>query len=110
MFRLSSQELRGRRVLIIEEDDQTAVLLDTAVRTAGGIVAGHVATVEDGLAFVGEESVDQALIHIRYTSKTPLLIPEVFAERGAQAIFLACHDDWFDFDDEVDGFPSRIAL
>lgn len=110
MFRLSSHDLKGRRILIIEDDDQTAALLDAAVGSAGGIVLGLVTTVEDGVAFIMRQPVDQVLLHIRYTTLTSLVIPEVFADRGTQAVFLACHDDWFDFDDEADGFPARIAM
>ena len=110
MFRLSSHEIADRRILIVEDDGQTAEALRQTILGAGGTVVGSVATVEAGLNAVGTQPVDQVLIHIRYTTQTPIIIPEAFARHGTATVFLACHDDWFDFDEGDDRVPDEVGF
>jgi hypothetical protein len=110
MFRLSSSDLRGRRILIVEDDLHTARVLEAAAIADGGIVIANVPTIEEGLALANDKLLDQAVVHIRYTYRTPLIIPEAFARYGIETVFVACHDDWFDFDDEWEYPPARLAM
>ena len=110
MFRLSSRELTGRRILLIEDDAETARALGLAIREAGGSVVAVAVTVEDGLHAAHDASIDQALLHIRYTCQARLNIPEAFARLGIETVFIACFDDWFDFDNDVEETPARMAL
>ncbi len=57
--------LQGLRVLVVENDEMNAMLLELQLAQAGATVAGPAATVEAALRQVEEEAMDLAVLDYR---------------------------------------------
>ncbi|MCF5951512.1 response regulator, partial [Xanthomonas perforans] len=57
--------LRGVRVLVVENDDMNAMLLDLQLVQAGAVVIGPVGEVRDALQLISAEPPDIAVLDYR---------------------------------------------
>jgi hypothetical protein len=109
MFRLATCVLEGRRVLLVENDDETADAISNSISHAGGTMVGRVSTVEEAVAEAMRIEIDLVLVHIRYVPDVDLPIGDSFPSKDTEVGFLACFDDWFDFDGEFDGTTETVG-
>lgn len=57
--------LQGLRVLVVENDEMNAMLLELQLAQAGAAVAGPAATVDEAMALLGGPSPDVAVLDFR---------------------------------------------
>ncbi|HKU16987.1 MAG TPA: response regulator [Steroidobacteraceae bacterium] len=95
---LSQQQLRerplqGRRVLVVEDDYFIALELCTALRSAGAEVLGPARDVESGLAAIGEQRLDCAVLDINLRGRMAFPIAAELRKRGVPTIFATGYDE-----------------
>ena len=96
MFILSSTDLAGRRILIVEDEYHVAEEMAEAVRNAGGEVAGPVPSVAAALALIEDgASLDGAVLDIKIGEETAFPVAKALKARGVPVIFVTGYDDWF---------------
>jgi len=85
---LSNIDLKGLRVLIIEDESMVAMLMEDMLHDIGCTVVGMVARFDDALkqATTGP-AFDVALLDVNLNGKQTFPIAEVLAARGARFIF-----------------------
>ena len=84
----SNSDLKGLRVLIIEDESMVAMLMEDMLHDIGCTVVGMVARFDDALkqATTGP-AFDVALLDVNLNGKQTFPIAEVLAARGARFIF-----------------------
>lgn len=96
MITLTSNDFAGRRILIVEDEFFFAEETAHAVRQAGGVVLGPVASVEEALALIDAgQQVDGAVLDIKLGDQTSFPVARTLRERGIPLIFVTGYDDWF---------------
>lgn len=94
MFRLSSLELTGRRILIVEPEDGMAERMASEIQQCGGIAVGQVHDVESALALVTTQAdVDCAMLDIHLLAGAAVM--SALSERRVDLVFVSGHDEWF---------------
>jgi len=85
---LSNIDLKGLRVLIIEDESMVAMLMEDMLHDLGCTVVGMVARFDDALKqATSGPAFDVALLDVNLNGKQTFPIAEVLAERGARFIF-----------------------
>lgn len=80
--------LDGRRVLIVEDESLVAMLLETILEDMGCVPVGPAATIEEGLAMAGDESVlDAALLDVNVAGQQIFPVAELLRARGVPFVF-----------------------
>lgn len=75
--------LRGIRVLVVENDDMNAMLLDMQLVQAGAVVVGPVGEVRDALQLIRSDTLDIAVLDYRLgNGETSEPVARLLAERG----------------------------
>jgi DNA-binding response OmpR family regulator len=82
-----SDRLRGRRILVIDDESIIALDLGILLSDAGATVIGPVATVAAGLACALEEPLSAALLDVRLAGETIAPVASALAERGVPMLF-----------------------
>ena len=83
-----SDVLKGRRVLVVEDESLVAMLLETILEDLGCIPVGPAASVEDGLEKVrGQEKLDLALLDVNVAGREVFPVADALAERGVPVVF-----------------------
>jgi DNA-binding NtrC family response regulator len=96
MFRLASFDLSGRRILILENEDDIAARMAEEIAASGGLVVGPVQTVESALALIrGHGRVDCVMLDVRLACETALPVVSAFRELSVETVFVTGFDDWF---------------
>jgi CheY-like chemotaxis protein len=78
--------LKGRRVLVVEDEATTALMIEDAFRDAGCIVVGPVASVHDALALVESEAIDCAILDIELIDGHSGPVAEALIRRGLRFV------------------------
>ena len=86
-------ELRGMRVLVVEDEYYIAAEIKRALDQAGAVVVGPVGILEDGLELADEE-LDAALLDVNLHGKTSFEVAERLDRRGVPFVFLTGDDSW----------------
>jgi len=75
--------LRGIRVLVVENDDMNAMLLDMQLVQAGAVVVGPVGQVRDALQLISSDTLDIAVLDYRLgNGETSEPVARLLVERG----------------------------
>lgn len=108
MLQLASQNLAGRRILLIESDPLCIAEMTSAIETAGGIVAGCVANGFAAISFVKLHSVDAVVLHTQTLGQIPFPLHEVMASLGVALAPVTSFDDWFDLDEDDEDAEAEL--
>ncbi|WP_422000849.1 response regulator [Reyranella sp.] len=81
--------LKGRKILIVEDEATIALNLAKTIERAGGIVIGPVASVAAAHAAMADHRLDGALLDIRLRSETSFPLADVLAALGVPFVFVS---------------------
>lgn len=79
--------LSGRRILILEEQMQIALLLAGMVQDFGCEVVGLAKDVPNALALIAENETDAAILDVKIAGKSTLAIADELIRRGTPFAF-----------------------
>src|SRR5579872_6430977 len=79
--------LRGRRILILEEQGPIALLLAEMVQNFGCEVVGPAKDVADALGLIGENALDAAILDVKIAGKNTFVVAEELIRRGTPFAF-----------------------
>lgn len=83
-----SDALKGRRVLVVEDESLVAMLLETILEDLGCIPVGPVSTVNEGLEKARDEAVlDLALLDVNVAGREVFPVADALAARGVPVVF-----------------------
>ena len=88
----AQQPLNGLRVLVAEDDYFIALELCTALRNAGAEPIGPARDVESGLAAIGAQQIDCAVLDINLRGRMAFPIATELRRRGVPTIFATGYD------------------
>ncbi|MDM9625204.1 HWE histidine kinase domain-containing protein [Rhizobium sp. S152] len=103
---MEALDLKGRRILVVEDEPLIGMDIVAALEDAGAEVEGPVATVEEACAVIESKGFDAALVdaNLHGTSVGP--IAAALAERGVPFAFATGYDK----DGLPEGFQNRLIL
>jgi len=78
----SSGLLRGRRILVVEDEVTVSMMLRDLLTEAGSIVLGPAGTTRAALAFIGEEEIDCAVLDVKLADGISVPVAEALAALG----------------------------
>ena len=80
------EPLRGRRVLVVEDEAATSLMIEDTLKAAGCVVIGPVATVRDALALIKREDIDCAVLDIELIDGKAGPVAEALVKRGIRFV------------------------
>ena len=92
--------LKGRRVLVVEDESLVAMLLETILEDMGCTPVGPAASVDDGLGLAEGEALDAALLDVNVAGRQVFPVAEALKARGVPFVFSTGYgegglpDDW----------------
>ena len=108
MLQLASQNLAGRRVLLIESNAECIEEMTAAIEASGGIVADCVTNGFAAISYVKLCKVDAVVLHTQTLERIPFPLHEVMHSLGVAVAPVTSFDDWFDLDEDEDAeLPVR---
>jgi DNA-binding NtrC family response regulator len=84
--------LRGRRVLVVEDEAATALMIADALKGVGCVVVGPVASVSGALALIENEVLDCAILDIELVDGKAGPVAEALAKRGVRFVLATGYD------------------
>jgi CheY-like chemotaxis protein len=95
MSHQGNQGLRGRRLLVVEDEYLIAADLALALDDGGAEVVGPAGSVEDALELIAAQSpLDAAVLDINLGNERAYPIADALRERGVPFIFATGYDPW----------------
>lgn len=82
-----TQELAGRRILIVEDESLVAMLLETILEDMGCTPVGPASSIDEGLRLVSSEQLDGALLDVNVAGRQIFPVAEALRERGVPFVF-----------------------
>lgn len=79
--------LKGRRILVVEDEALIAVMVEDMLTELGSIVLGPAATIEQALALVGSQEIDAAVLDVNVRGERIDPVAEALAARGVPVLF-----------------------
>ena len=79
--------LKGRRVLVVEDESLVAMLLETMLEDLGCIPVGPASSVDEGLRLAQEDGVDAALLDVNVAGTQVFPVAEALEARGVPLVF-----------------------
>ena len=99
---MSEHPLRGRRILVVEDEYLLADDLTYALVDAGAEVIGPAGSVEDASALVtSEERIDAAVLDVNLRGEMVFPVADALIGRGIPFAFTTGYDQW--------ALPDRFA-
>jgi DNA-binding response OmpR family regulator len=86
------EPLRGRRVLVAEDEAATSLMIEDTLKEAGYIVVGPVATVREALSLIESETIDCAILDIQLADGRAGPIAEALVKRGIRFVLETGYD------------------
>ena len=77
-----SETLRGRRILVVEDEAMVSMMLESTLSAAGGVVVGPVPSANAALALLAQEAVDCAVLDVKLLDGPSLPVAEALSARG----------------------------
>ncbi|MDJ0389091.1 response regulator [Roseomonas sp. E05] len=74
--------LKGRRILVVEDEALIAMLVEDALLEAGACVLGPAATVEEALALFEEEHPEAAVLDINLAGQASTPVADILVEHS----------------------------
>lgn len=95
MTPLAATSLKGRTVLVVEDDYMIAADLACSLEEAGATVVGPMASVPEALALLATEPrIDAAVLDVNLGSEKVFPVADVLRERGVPFVFATGYDRW----------------
>jgi CheY-like chemotaxis protein len=82
-----TQELAGRRILIVEDESLVAMLLETILEDMGCTPVGPASSIDEGLRLATSEQLDGALLDVNVAGRQIFPVAEALRERGVPFVF-----------------------
>ncbi len=82
-----SAALRGRRILVVEDEAIVAMMLEEMLRDLGCDVIGPAMTVSEALAAVAENALDLAILDVNVSREPVYPVAELLRSRNIPVIF-----------------------
>jgi DNA-binding response OmpR family regulator len=99
---MPEQNVRGSRILVVEDEYLLADDLYHTLTDAGAEVLGPIASVEDATAFIAREpSIDAAVLDVNLRGEMVFPVADALRERGVPFAFATGYDEW--------ALPERFA-
>lgn len=90
---MPEQNLRDRRILVVEDEYMLADDLRAELDEAGAVVVGPAGTVEDAMALIGSgEPIDGAVLDVNLRGEPVFPAADLLAERGVPFLFTTGYD------------------
>jgi PAS domain S-box-containing protein len=84
--------LKGRRVLVVEDEAVVAMELTALLRASGAIVVGPAISLQQGLVLAGEEAFDCALLDVNLGGDHVSPLAELIRAKGAPFVLVTGYD------------------
>jgi CheY-like chemotaxis protein len=84
--------LRGKRVLVVEDEPLVSMALVDELEGAGALVIGPAASVEGALDLIGSAVIDAAILDVELQQKLIYPAADILMERGIPFILTTGHD------------------
>ena len=84
--------LRGRRVLVVEDEAMISLMLEDLLTEAGCVVIGPAGTTVEALAFIAKEDVHCAILDVKLTDGMSVHVAEALAARGIPFLVATGYD------------------
>ena len=81
-----SAVLRGRRILVVEDEVLISLMLEDVLKSAGAVVIGPAGTTTKALALLEQEPIDCAVLDIQLFDGPSLPVAEALAARGIRFV------------------------
>ena len=95
MVEPQSDALRGRRLLIVEDEYMIAADLASALEEQGAKVIGPAGSIEQALELMDRErEIDGAVLDINLRGKRAYPVAEALSARGVPFVFATGYDAW----------------
>lgn len=88
------EPLRGRHVLIVEDELLVALELEDVLRQAGAVPVGPALTLQQGLSLAESDPLDAALLDINLGTHQSFSIAYRLLERGVPAVFVTAYANY----------------
>jgi two-component SAPR family response regulator len=102
----TAPDLKGLRVLIIEDQFLIAEEMSRAVRSLGGQVVGPLGTLEAAGEAIDKGAFDVAVLDVNLHGEMAFPLAEKLESRGAHFVFATGYEDWT----IPEGFRQRPCL
>lgn len=79
--------LKGKRILVVEDEALIAVMVEDMLSEMGSIVVGPAATIEQALALARAEEIDGAVLDVNVRGERIDPVADALAERGVPMLF-----------------------
>jgi CheY-like chemotaxis protein len=79
--------LKGRRILVLEEQPSIAMRLVAILREAGCRIAGPAEGVSDALNLIGQETIDAAILDVKIAGNSTLPVARELARQNIPYVF-----------------------
>lgn len=79
--------LKGKRILVVEDEALIAVMVEDMLSDLGSIVVGPAATIEAALALAHTESIDAAILDVNVRGERIDPVAEALFARGIPVLF-----------------------
>ena len=79
--------LRGRRVLVVEDEALVSLMIEDLLTQAGCIVIGPAATTDSALALIEQEAIDCAVLDVKLLDGPVFPVADTLAARGVPFVF-----------------------
>ena len=89
---ISSAELRGLRILVVEDEFLVAMELETMVRELGGEVIGPLSSLEEAVAIARQETLDAAVLDVNVGGRLVTRVADALAARAIPFVFCTGYD------------------
>jgi DNA-binding response OmpR family regulator len=91
MLKAADDRMRGKRVLVVEDEAMIAMQIAYDLRDAGCEVVGPAASVERAMQLMDSEEFDAALLDYRLVHETSLEIARALIGRGTPFVIMSGH-------------------
>ena len=85
--------LNAKRILIVEDEDMIAMLVEETVLDEGGLVVGPVGDLDGALALARSADIDAAVLDVNLAGKPSYAVADVLAGRGIPFLFATGYGD-----------------
>jgi DNA-binding NarL/FixJ family response regulator len=89
---LGPPELRGLRILLVEDEFLVAMELETMLQDLGGEVIGPLASLDEAVAIAQEEKLDVAVLDVNVGGRLVTPVADALAARAIPFMFCTGYD------------------
>ncbi len=80
--------LRGRRILVVEDESMIWMLIEDGLSEEGCVVVGPASQLDDALRAAADDAIDAALLDVNLGGRPVYPVADVLARRGIPFAFL----------------------